>query len=334
LPDTVDPRDFGDAPEEGESALGALKEALRSEGGARFGDPRGTGVSVVIPAKDEAASIGAVVARARAALDALGVSPSEILVVDDGSTDGTAEAAEAAGAAVVRHAYNVGNGGAVKTGIRRSRGAAVLLLDADGQHDPREMASLISGLERYDMVVGERRASGHASLFRRLANAFLARFASYVAGSRIPDLTSGFRAIRRETAERYLFLLPNTFSYPTTLTLCCLRSGRTVGFVPIEARRREKEASKSKIRPIEDGARFFLIILKIATFHSPLRIFLPLSLSIFLLGLGYYFYTYLTAHRFTNFSLLLLVLSSITFSLGLVSEQIASLRFERTERRP
>jgi glycosyltransferase involved in cell wall biosynthesis len=327
------PLEFREEDGERESAVGHLREALLAGADRRFADPAAGSVSVVIPAFNEGGTIAAVVARARAALDTIGPRWSEVLVVDDGSSDGTAASAESAGALVVSHAYNVGNGGSVKTGIRKSRGAAILLLDADGQHDPAEMETLLRGLARHDMMVGARAPSGHAALHRRFANAFLARFASYVAGRKIPDLTSGFRAMRRETAERFLFLLPNRFSYPTTLTLSCLRSGRTVGYVPIAARRREKSGAKSKIRPLDDGVRFCLIILKIATFHSPLRIFFPLAFAIFSIGLGYYFYTYWTAHRFTNFSLLLLVLAAITFALGLISEQIASLRFERTEDR-
>lgn len=331
--ETAEPLAFGEEAGGRESATGPLREALLAGAERRFSDPAAGSVSIVIPAFNEGGTIASVVARVRAALDAIGPRWSEVVVVDDGSDDGTASAAERAGARVISHAYNVGNGGAVKTGIRKSRGAAILLLDADGQHDPLEMEALLRGLARHDMMVGARAPSGHAALHRRVANAFLARFASYVAGMRIPDLTSGFRAMRRETAERFLFLLPNKFSYPTTLTLSCLRSGRTVGYVPIAARRRAKDGAKSKIRPLDDGVRFFLIILKIATFHSPLRIFFPLAFGIFATGLGYYFYTYWTAHRFTNFSLLLLVLSAITFALGLISEQIASLRFERTEER-
>ncbi len=316
----------------GRSAIRPLIETLRSPA-RRFENPAAGSVSVVIPAYDEAATIAGVVERVRAALAAIRPRWSEVLVVDDGSTDRTGLEAERAGARVVSHAYNVGNGAAVKTGIRWSRGEAILLLDADGQHDPAEIEALLSGLARHDMVVGARSASGHAGVHRRLANGVLARFGSAVAGRRIPDLTSGFRALRRETAERFLFLLPNTFSYPTTLTLCCLRSGRTIGYVPISARKRPRGGAKSKIRIVDDGARFLVIILKIATFHSPLRIFGPLSLAIFLMGVSYYLYTYVTSHRFTNFALLLMVLSAITFALGLISEQIAALRFERSEER-
>jgi glycosyltransferase involved in cell wall biosynthesis len=289
-------------------------------------------ISVILPALNEAASIGALIegiGRMAASRQRQG-DLFEIVVVDDGSTDGTGETAARAGARVVRHPYNIGNGAAVKAGMRAAGGDIYVLMDADGQHRPEEIPVLLDALQEHAMVVGARRAAGHASLARRCANALYNRFASYVTGRRIPDLTSGFRVVRAGVAQRFLYLLPNTFSYPTTITLACFKTGLPVAYVPIEARKR---TGKSKIKLIKDGARFFLIILKIATFFSPFRVFFPLSLCSLMLGSGYYLYTYLTERRFTNMASLLIVQGVILFALALISEQIAQLRFDRSERR-
>jgi len=288
-------------------------------------------VSVILPALNEGEAIGDVlrgirgVAEQRAPDDLL-----EIVVVDDGSTDDTAAVAEREGARVVRHPYNIGNGAAVKAGIRAAGGDVLVFMDADGQHRPEEIPMLLDALEDHAMVVGARRASGQANLPRRFANAIYNRFASYVTGRRIPDLTSGFRAVRAGVARRFVYLLPNTFSYPTTITLSCFKTGLPVAYRTIEARKRTGE---SKIKVLRDGARFFLIILKIATFFSPFRVFFPLSFLSLVGGLGWYAHTYVTQGRFTNGSMLLFVQSVILFALALISEQIAQLRFDRSERR-
>jgi len=289
-------------------------------------------VSVILPALNEAPSIGGLLAEISAVAEERAKAGDifEIVVVDDGSTDGTGDVAERAGARVVRHPYNIGNGAAVKAGMRAAGGEVLVLMDADGQHRPTEIPMLLDALENHAMVVGARQPSGHASLPRRFANAAYNRFASYVTGRRIPDLTSGFRAVRAGIAQRFLYLLPNTFSYPTTITLACFKTGLPVKYVPIQAQQR---VGKSKIRVMKDGARFFLIILKIATFFSPFRVFFPLSLLSFAGGFAYYLYTYLTEHRFTNMAMLLFVQAVILFALALISEQIAQLRFDRSERR-
>jgi glycosyltransferase involved in cell wall biosynthesis len=288
-------------------------------------------VSVILPAFNEAESIASVLQGLRqlALRQAVG-DLFELVVVDDGSQDETAAIAEREGARVVRHPYNIGNGAAVKAGIRAAGGEVLVLMDADGQHRPEEIPQLLAALDNHAMAVGARQANGQANLGRRIANALYSRFASYVTGRRIPDLTSGFRAVRAGVARRFLYLLPNTFSYPTTITLACFRTGLPVAYVPIRARKR---IGKSKIRLFQDGTRFFLIILKIATFFSPFRVFFPLSLLSFLLGMGYYLYTFFTQHRFTNMAMLLIVQAVILFALALISEQIAQLRFDRSERR-
>lgn len=292
----------------------------------------GTGppeVSVVLPARDEAAGLPAVLRGVTEALAGAGIS-HEIVVVDDGSADGTGEAARKAGARVLRHPLPLGNGAAVKAGIRAARGEVVALMDADGQHDPADLPRLLAALGgEWAMVVGARTA-GHAGLHRALANRIYAALASHVAGVRIPDLTSGYRVLRRDAAKKYLYMLPNTFSYPSTLTLAFLRSGRPVRFEPIRAHPR---AGSSKIRLLADGSRFFLIILRVATSFAPLRVFLPASFLCFLAAGADYAYWWWTMGfpEFKNGAQLLCLLGALLFALGLLAEQIASLRFDRSE---
>jgi glycosyltransferase involved in cell wall biosynthesis len=285
-----------------------------------MGDIRAT---VLLPAFNEEDGIEAVVGRARE------LHPDfEVLVVDDGSTDATAERAEKAGARVLSHPYNIGNGAAVKTGLREASGRWVVMMDADGQHDPADIARLWEHREKYDMVVGARAKGSRTPLHRDAANGIYNALASYVTRFKVEDLTSGFRLLRREAARKYLYLLPNTFSYPSTLTLAYLKSGRSIRYVPIKTGRRK---GSSKIRLFQDGTRFLLIIMKIATIFSPLRVFIPVSLFFFLAGLFYYGYTFVTAHRFTNMSALLLTTSVVIFMIGLVSEQISQMRLDRAD---
>jgi glycosyltransferase involved in cell wall biosynthesis len=276
--------------------------------------------SVVIPAFNEAASIASVVVDLRGA-----ASWNEILVVDDGSTDDTGAKASAGGARVIRHPYNKGNGAAVKTGIRSATGTCVLILDADGQHRPADGLRLVAQLRDYDLVVGARSTDSQASAVRRVGNAVLNGIASYLTERPIPDLTSGFRAARREPLLEFLHLLPNGFSTPTTTTLAFIKAGYSVRFEPVEARPRQ---GTSKVRLGPDGVRFLLILLKVITIFSPLRIFLPISAAAFLIGAAYAVWTIFTQSHVTNSSVLLILLSVVIFLVGLVSEQISSLRFE------
>ncbi len=277
-------------------------------------------VSIVIPAYNEADVIGEVVAALSAA-----ARWHEIIVVDDGSRDGTAVAAAAAGAHVATHPYNKGNGAAVKTGIRRATGEFVLIIDGDGQHRPEDARRLASRLGEYDLVIGARLTTTQASSARRLGNGALNQLASYLTGREIADLTSGFRGARLACLREFIHLLPNGFSTPTTTTLAFMKAGYNVAFEPVEARAR---IGQSKIRLARDGAKFLIIILKIITLFSPLRIFLPLSLASFALGAAYAAWTIATQSHVTNSSVLLIMLAVIVFLVGLVSEQISALRFE------
>jgi glycosyltransferase involved in cell wall biosynthesis len=284
-------------------------------------DPMPTAdTSIVIPACNEAASVGPLVESL------LTLAPwHEILVVDDGSTDDTAARAVAAGARVLSHPYNKGNGASVKTGMRQATGRFVLIMDADGQHQPSDAARLVGRLDVFDLVVGARSSSSQASTSRHLGNLALNAIASYLAERPIPDLTSGFRAARREQFMEFLHLMPNGFSTPTTTTMAFLKAGYSVHFEPIEAPRRQGH-SKIKLGP--DGVRFFLILLRVMTIFSPLRIFLPVSGATFAAGALYAVWTILTQSHVTNSSVLLILMSVVIFLVGLVSDQIASLRFE------
>jgi glycosyltransferase involved in cell wall biosynthesis len=277
--------------------------------------------SVIVPAFNEGHSIRQLV------VDLHNVTRwHEILVVDDGSSDETGEQAAAAGARVIRHPYNKGNGAAVKTGIRQASGTFVLIVDGDGQHQPADAVRLVSQLDQYELVVGARSKATQATTSRRLGNSLLNGLASYLTNRPIPDLTSGFRAARRDCLLEFLHLIPNGFSTPTTTTLAFLKAGYSVQFVPVDAAARQ---GVSKIRLGSDGAKFVLILLKLITIFSPLRIFVPVSLATFAVGAAYAVWTIATQSHVTNSSVLLILLSVIMFLIGLVSEQIASLRFER-----
>lgn len=279
-------------------------------------------ISVVIPAKNEAASINRVAAAVRAVLP-----DAELVVVDDGSTDATAQLAAQAGARVVRHPRSMGNGAAIKSGARAARGEVVVFMDADGQHDPADIPRLLAELDcGFDMVVGARSRAGQASLGRALANGFYNRFASWISNYPIADLTSGFRVARAEKFREFLSLLPNGFSYPSTSTMAFIRSGYPIGYLPINVAKRD---GKSHINPVRDGLRFLLIIFKIATLYSPLKLFVPVAAVFTLLGLGNYAYTFIQDGRFTNMSALLLSAGVLTLMIGLVSEQITALTYKR-----
>ena len=279
-------------------------------------------LSIVIPARNEAASLGPLLQTLKREFPA-----AQIIVSDDGSIDQSAEIAQAANVEIVRRPYSGGNGAAIKAGARAANRDLLLFMDADGQHQPQDVPKLLSKLsEGYDMVVGARTPGGQANWHRGLANAIYNRLASWMVGYKIQDLTSGFRVANRKKFMEFLHLLPNGFSYPTTSTMAFFRAGYTVAYSPINVQKRTL-GTTSHVRLWRDGVRFFLIIFKIGTLYSPLKIFIPASAFFLLSGIMYYGYTFFTQHRFTNMSVLLFSAAVIIFLIGLVSEQITSLMY-------
>lgn len=291
-------------------------------------------LSIILPMFNEADGIALVLQRILALFPDQLDMPFEILVVDDGSSDGSVAAVKTLTDPRIRllqHPYNIGNGAAVKTGIRHARGRMLVMLDADGQHDPADIPRLVSQLDTYDMAVGARTRESDSAWYRDIANQIYNTLATYVCARRIEDLTSGFRAIRTEVARSFVSLLPNTFSYPSTITLAVVRSGFTLTYVPIKAARR---AGKSKIKLFRDGTRFLMIILKVTTLFSPLKVFIPAAISMFALGFGYGLFKVLfLGSRYGPTSAMLMTISSVVFLIGLISEQITQMRYDRIETR-
>jgi len=282
----------------------------------------GARISIILPAKNEAEGLLRTLPALRERFPG-----AEVIVVDDGSSDGTALVARGHDAITVASPYSMGNGAAIKRGARAASGDILVFMDADGQHDPALVQLLLDKLdEGFDMVVGARSAAGQANVGRGAANAIYNRLASWMTGHHVADLTSGFRAVRADRFREFLHLLPNGFSYPTTSTMAFFRSAYPVAYVPIPVARR---IGNSHIRPLRDGVRFLLIIFKIATLYSPLKLFAPTAVVFFLTALAYYAFTFVTQHRLTNMSMLLFSASVIIFLIGLVSEQITSLTYTR-----
>ncbi|WP_151804462.1 glycosyltransferase family 2 protein [Acinetobacter bereziniae] len=278
-------------------------------------------ISVVLPAKNESGAIGDTIKKIQA-LDLV----SEILVINDGSIDDTCQVAENAGAKVITHPYSKGNGAAIKTGTRNATGDVIVFMDADGQHDPDDIPQLLEKIAQgYDLVVGARQKGSQASVGRGIANKLYNNLASYMSDHKVEDLTSGFRAVKADKFREFIYLLPNGFSYPTTSTMAFFRAGYSVSYVPIHA---AKRIGKSHIHPIKDSVRFFLIIFKIATLYSPLKMFLPFAVILFILATGWYGYTLYEYNRFTNMSALLYTGSVMVFLMGLISEQITALMYK------
>jgi glycosyltransferase involved in cell wall biosynthesis len=279
-------------------------------------------ISIILPAKNEERGLRGIIPRINELYP-----DAEVIVVDDGSTDSTAELCKTHGVRILRHPYGMGNGAAVKTGARAALGRTLVFLDADGQHDPADIDRLLVKLsEGYDMVVGARQRGSQASFGRSWANRFYNRLSSWIVGQRIADLTSGFRAAQADKFREFLYLLPNGFSYPTTSTMAFFRAGYGVAYVPITARKR---IGTSHIRPMRDAIRFLLIIFKVGTLYSPLKIFAPISMAFFALGLFHYTQTFIATGRLTNMSALLFVTSVLVLLIGLISEQITALVYRR-----
>jgi len=279
-------------------------------------------VSVVIPAKNEAASLPELLSD----LKKLGIV-DEIIVVNDGSTDDTSVICGDYSVVEVKHQYSKGNGASIKSGASAANGDVIVFMDADGQHQPRDIPRLLEKLSvGYDMVVGARDAKSQASIGRLAANTLYNKLSSWIVDQNIPDLTSGFRVVKADKFRQFLYLLPNGFSYPTTSTMAFFRAGLSVGYIPITALKRE---GNSHINYLKDGVRFLIIIFKVASLYSPLKLFTPISLVFFLLGLARYAFTYIESSTFTNMSALLFVTSVLIFLIGIVSEQITVLMYQR-----
>jgi glycosyltransferase involved in cell wall biosynthesis len=287
--------------------------------------PHTVSISIVLPARNEAAGLRGLLPRILAV-----IPDAEVLVVDDGSTDDTPAVCAEHRVKHLRHHYAKGNGAAIKTGARAALGEVIVFMDADGQHKPEDIPALLEEFNKgYDMVVGARQAGSQAGLHRAAANDVFSRFASWMVMQPIADLTSGFRVVRAARFRQFLYLLPNGFSYPTTITMSFFRAGYGVAYVPIHSPRRN--SGSSHIHPLRDGLRFLLIIIKIGTLFSPQKLFLPISAGFFLTGFAYYLYTYLTAGRFTNMSALLFISAVFTFLIGIVSEQISALHYKNID---
>jgi glycosyltransferase involved in cell wall biosynthesis len=282
-------------------------------------------VSVVIPAKNEAENLMKFLPRLLPQVEG-----AEIIVVNDGSSDNTTEICEQHGVKVISHPYSKGNGAAIKTGARAARGEVLVFLDGDGQHKPEDIPRLLAELQQgYDMVVGARDKESQADSFRAIANGIYNRLSSKITGHEILDLTSGFRAVVASKFREFLYLLPNGFSYPTTCTMAFFRAGYSVAYVPIQT---EQRLGQSHINLLKDGLRFLIIIFKVGTLYSPLKIFLPASAAFFFTGTFYYLYTYLTQGRFTNMSAVLFMTAILVFLIGLVSEQVTALMYKDNDR--
>ena len=277
-------------------------------------------ISIILPCLNEARGLDIILPPLKAQYP-----DAQIIVVDDCSSDDSVQVAKKHKAQVVKQPYTQGNGSAIKAGARAATGDVLVFMDADGQHKPEDIQRLLFKYqEGYDMVVGARDGGSQASKGRWLANGFYNKFSSWMVGQKIQDLTSGFRVVSRDKFVGFLLLLPNGFSYPTTITMAFFRMGYAVGYLPIKA---PKRIGKSHIKLLRDGIRFLLIIFKVGTLYSPLKLFFPLSFLFFFLGIEYYIYTYLTVERFTNMSALLLTTSMLVFLIGLVSEQITQLTY-------
>ena len=280
-------------------------------------------ISIILPSRNEESGLRLILPKLKELYP-----EAEIIVVDDGSSDDTISICQEFKVSCHSHTYSMGNGAAIKSGARNARGDILVFMDADGQHSPESVKRLLETMDKgFDMVVGARSASSQASIGRTVANYIYNKFASFIVNHKVDDLTSGFRAARADKFREFLHLYPNGFSYPATSTMAFFRSGYSVTYIPIEA---GKRIGNSHIKIVKDGIRFLLILFKVGTLYSPLKIFFPVSAMFFAMGVAYYLYTYLSIGRFTNMGALLFISGMLIFLIGLVSEQITMLLYQRS----
>ncbi len=277
-------------------------------------------VAIIIPAYNEEEGIADVIAQLKELS-----GNYEIIVVDDGSTDNTHKLATDTGVKVIRHPYNKGYGAALKTGIRNAEADIVLFIDADGQHQPSDIKKLIQYIGEYDMIVGARTKKSKISLLRRPGKKILSITANYLAGMKIPDLNSGFRALKKDVALEFMHILPNSFSFSTTITLALINSGYSVKYVPIEAPER---VGTSKIKPFRDGFRFIMLIIRTVVLFNPLKVFLPVSAILFIVGFFELIREIIVYFDIWTAPVLLILSAILIFFFGLIADQISSLRRE------
>lgn len=273
--------------------------------------------TVIIPAYNEEEGIVSVIKALNNIAD-----KCEIIVVDDGSSDNTRKLASETGARIIHHPYNKGYGASLKTGIRNAKTDVVLLMDADGQHKPDDAFKLLQYMDEYDMVVGSRTSNSHVSTLRKPGKKILSIVANYLAGTKIPDLNSGFRAIRKSMVMDFMHILPNGFSFTTTITLAALTSGYSVKYVPIDA---PKRVGKSKIKPFRDGFRFIMLIVRTISLFNPMKVALPVSVFFIFSGLAYAIDTIISTNHIASGALLALIAGTIIFFFGIIADQISVL---------
>jgi len=274
--------------------------------------------TIIIPAYNEEEGIRSVINGLKSMPDKY-----EILVVDDGSTDNTFKIASETGVRVIRQPYNKGYGAALKTGIRNAKSNLVLFMDADGQHQTSDIKEIMRYTGNYDMVVGARTKRTKISFLRKPGKKILAIIANYLAGMKIPDLNSGFRVIKKDVVMEFMHILPNSFSFTTTITLGCIMAGYSIKYVPINMLER---VGTSKINPFRDGSRFILLMIRTIMLFNPLKIFLPISVIIFLLGISDLTYELIYYFNVSSLSILLFLSSLIVFFIGIMADQISMMR--------
>ncbi len=278
----------------------------------------GSGLTIIIPVYNEEQSIKEVISSVKIACP-----HDEIIVVDDGSTDGTPGLLKTMGIRCIRHPYNKGYGAALKTGVRNASHNVVVFMDGDKQHQPNDVHRLAEFVDQYDMVVGARAKGSQVSAFRSSGKKILGLLANYLSGMKIPDLNSGFRAIKKDILMKYMHILPNTFSFTTTITLALIKDGYNVKYVPIKT---EKRIGKSKLRPFRNGFEFILLIMRTTVLFDPLKVFLPISLISAGLGTLDALY-YVIFHTSISKSSLLLIFSGLLiFCFGLLADQVSAIR--------